>query len=48
MVLQRFTIFLDNPDAAYIPGQEVTGHVHIWNELPKNVKGRRIKRQDLI
>lgn len=39
MVLGRFTIFLDNPDATYFPGQEITGNIHIWSESPRNVKG---------
>ncbi len=39
MVLGRFAIFLDNADATYFAGQEITGKVHIWNEAKKNVKG---------
>ena len=39
MVLGRFAIFLDNADATYFAGQEIKGKVHVWNELPKNVKG---------
>lgn len=39
MVLERFTIFFDNVDATYFPGQQITGKVHVWNNLPKNVRG---------
>lgn len=39
MALERFIILLDNADAAYFPGQTVTGVVHIWNGRTKTLKG---------
>ncbi len=38
-MLERFAVFLDNPDSAYFPGQTVTGIVHVWNDQPKILKG---------
>lgn len=35
----RFEISLDKEGATYLPGQEVKGKIHIWNDKPKNVKG---------
>lgn len=42
MVLERFTIVLDNVDATYFPGQQIAGNVHIWNNIAKNVKGNHL------
>lgn len=39
MVLEKFFISLDNDVVVYFPGQEITGHVHVWNKKPKNVIG---------
>lgn len=39
MGIERLTIELDNPDGVYLPGQEVTGKVSIFNLSNKILKG---------
>jgi hypothetical protein len=39
MVLAKFYVTLDNGSCVFLPGQEIKGSVHVWNDEPKIVNG---------